>query len=422
MFTNLVRLFFEGMGNIEYGAPPGTGSGATPLTAANNGTSISTVTAGTVVLGNDEGDTLAQLISNREIPLNGFNLILSGVGDAEISAVGALVLRVLTLDDGNSAQIVWEAPDGTPIGDMHIDDDGAETGVGSVYIGLAAGQLGANNTLRNVAIGHYALQQNSGGEGNQAIGNNALENSNGNFNTAIGWLALNASVNQSNNVAVGQGAGESITTTINAGNDYNTMIGAGAGSNLNTGYSNTILGGFTQGQYLASSFNVIVGAAAGTPYLAAAFTSNNNVIVGSSALSTNSTYGNKNTVVGDNINNGQFAIQNNNVLIGADIQASGTVGTTLQNTMCLGYGLVTTRNNVARIARADQNVQLGWTADIADSGAKLQVNGTIQTTPPNVTAGKVRFGIEVAAAITVNLARYLEHEVDGVLYKLVTAN
>jgi hypothetical protein len=200
------------------------------------------------------------------------------------------------------------------------------------------------------------------------------------------------------------------------------MIGAGAGSNLNTGYNNTIIGGFTQGQYLASSFNVIVGAAAGTPYLAAAFTSNNNVIIGSNALSANSTYGNKNTVVGDNINNGQFAIQNNNVLIGADIQASGTVGTTLQNTMVLGYGLVTTRNNVARIARADQNLQLGFTADQPDSGARVQINGTIQTTAPVTTAATVRFGTEVAAAITANLTRYLEIEYNGTVYKLVTAN
>lgn len=59
--------WFKGI-QIPSGAPFAAGS-------ADNGLSIDPVT-GKIVLGNDVGSTLAQLLSDREIPLNGFDLTI----------------------------------------------------------------------------------------------------------------------------------------------------------------------------------------------------------------------------------------------------------------------------------------------------------------------------------------------------------
>ncbi len=406
MFTKLIRVFYEGMGNVEYDTPGGAGTGGTVLTAANNGLSVSTVAPNIVVLGNDQGNTTAQLLSTREIPMNSQNIIFSGMSNP--GGGGMIVFQLKAGTSHLSGQIVWQAPNGGggqyQVATMSADDDGA--GNGSLYWGKNAGQNATGNNLGNVGIGQLALSKNTTGIQNTAIGLQALAiETTGLQNTAVGNQALQAQV----------------------GGQYNVALGWQAGYNLVNGIDNTILGAFTSGQYSNSSSNVVIGAAAGTPYLAAAFVANNNVIIGTFCQSANSVYGNANVLIGDSINNntGGNTITNNNILIGANIAASSTIGVgggTLNNTTVIGQGMTTTRSNVARIGRADQNIQLGWTVDVADSGARLQVNGAIQTTPPNVTAGKVRFGIEVAAAITANLTRYLEIEYDGVLYKLVTAN
>jgi hypothetical protein len=67
-------------------------------TAAMNGLSVNG--PGNIVLGNDVGGTLARLLSNREIPTNGFNIAITGTGQ---------VLIGTTISTGELLQVVGDA-------------------------------------------------------------------------------------------------------------------------------------------------------------------------------------------------------------------------------------------------------------------------------------------------------------------------
>jgi len=64
-----------------------------PANAADNGLSVD-ATTGRIVLGNDAGGTLAQLLSNREIPMDQFLITLLGA----LKTDGQLVLSAGTID------------------------------------------------------------------------------------------------------------------------------------------------------------------------------------------------------------------------------------------------------------------------------------------------------------------------------------
>ena len=72
MIDILRKYFSIGLGDLAYTEPSPQQAGA--LLGANNGLSKSTLTPNTAVLGQDQGQAgnPAQLLSNRDIPLNGF--------------------------------------------------------------------------------------------------------------------------------------------------------------------------------------------------------------------------------------------------------------------------------------------------------------------------------------------------------------
>lgn len=86
------------------------------VTSAENGASVDPV-SGAIVLGNDVGGTLATLLSNRVIPMSGFNILLDG------GAGGGVRLNPTNVQVGSANQIAFRSTNvaGTVVGDMAID-------------------------------------------------------------------------------------------------------------------------------------------------------------------------------------------------------------------------------------------------------------------------------------------------------------
>jgi hypothetical protein len=128
------------------------------------------------------------------------------------------------------------------------------TGANNVAVGSHA--MGTNSTgVRNVAMGHFALYENTTGQYNTAIGYEALNvNNTGADNTAVGYQALYANTTGSANTALGRSAGAGQTTGATGGNTGdNVFVGYSAGSNSVTGSASVYVGANCQ----ASGTNVV---------------------------------------------------------------------------------------------------------------------------------------------------------------------
>ena len=168
------------------------------------------------------------------------------------------------------------SPDGgypggnTAEGDNALHDVNTAVGINNTAVGANA--LTNDNTgAYNVAVGSGALQSNTTGQQNMAVGAEALANSNGNFNMAIGFrtlfmntgsrnsgvgaAALRNNTTASDNTAIGSTAMRENTTGEN-----NTAIGSGALTNLNGGDRNTAIGRGAGATYTgAESNNICIG-------------------------------------------------------------------------------------------------------------------------------------------------------------------
>jgi Chaperone of endosialidase len=164
-----------------------------------------------------------------------------------------------------TAQAVSPAPDGGYPGAntaegtlalLHLSGGTNNTAVGWASLGFnvtgsfntatGAGTLLLNNADNNTAAGAGALLSNSSGAFNTANGAFALlRNATGSSNTAIGDGALLSNTAGSNNAAIGNGAllnnetgNDNTAVGVNAledfPGDFNTALGAFAGSNITT--------------------------------------------------------------------------------------------------------------------------------------------------------------------------------------------
>ena len=130
-----------------------------------------------------------------------------------------------------------------------------------IAIGYQALYTGGSD--KDIAIGYQALYNGSsaGSLNNIAIGNGAMlggATGDGNNNIAIGTSALVSQINNgANNIAIGLGAGDSVTS-----GDDNVLIGAGAGGSLTTGTGNIVLGGYA-GKTATQNYNVAISDGAG---------------------------------------------------------------------------------------------------------------------------------------------------------------
>ena len=161
------------------------------------------------------------------------------------TAEGCNALSHLTSGAGNTG-LGWDALFGTSTANFN-------TGVG-------AGALVTNNADSNTAVGAAALLLNTAGIENSALGTAALvNNDNGASNTAVGAFALQNNTNGNNNTAVGG------TALQNSTGDFNTALGAGAGTDPDILSNNVYIGdpGFPGDTNVISIGGI---AASGTPY------------------------------------------------------------------------------------------------------------------------------------------------------------
>jgi len=116
-----------------------------------------------------------------------------------------------------------------------IIGNGGSASLGNIIIGYTYSGA-VNSGGGNIAIGSFALQKNTTGVENIAIGNVLSKNTSGNINIAIGDGSLNANTTGSFNNAFGNSL--QLLTTGN----YNLAMGTNVGNSLISGNQNTLIG------------------------------------------------------------------------------------------------------------------------------------------------------------------------------------
>lgn len=167
----------------------------------------------------------------------------------------------------------------------------------------------------NIAIGSQSLRYlPSGGEGNIALGEGALSSSNltatADNNIAIGASALSGNRGGSNNIAIGELAGNGIGShaTLSANSMYNIAIGASAmhGATFGGGREGNVAIGRNALSHnqLTGDFNVAVGAEA----LDNVTSGSNNIAIGYQAIVPSPTASNQVRIGNGSISNAYIAI------------------------------------------------------------------------------------------------------------------
>jgi hypothetical protein len=225
----------------------------TPITPAQGGTGLATLTANNVLIGNGTSNVtfVAPGTSGNVLTSNGtvwsssaapspsaatptsvgtvygktattyttaigYNSALNANSSTDIVAIGVNALKTAT-----------SAFESVAIGDdalLSTTTAGYNTGVGHNV--LRANTTGANNT----GVGWYSLRTNSTGSDNTAIGYNTLQPATGSNNTALGSSALSSTTTGAGNVAIGKDTGSALTT-----GSYNIYIGYQTGNGTKTG-------------------------------------------------------------------------------------------------------------------------------------------------------------------------------------------
>lgn len=227
---NYLRLFYDygGGGNVAYNIPI---AGIASPSLANNGLSVS---LGKVQLGGLLGSAAAAtLLNSREIPMNNQSISFTGVGSIDFTNLsnGNGQGNFLITTNGGQPFIHTGALIGGFAGSLYVGYQaglGAVTATGNIQSMVAFGQ-GAFQTYTSTVLANYR---------GAAIGAFALQNeTSGIANVALGWAAGNAGLNFSQNVLIGSVAG----TNIDNGSNQNVLVGIGAGGTDIT----TLTGGLT---------------------------------------------------------------------------------------------------------------------------------------------------------------------------------
>ena len=211
--------------------------------------------------------------------------------------------------------------------------------------------------IENLAVGNYALDALTSGDGNVALGHMTLTATDtGRHNVGVGYRALYTNTGGDNNVAVGKESLFYNTTgednialgnqslTANTTGTANTAVGANALTANTTGQDNIAIGKNTLSANTTGVRNIAIGRAA----YYSSDTENDNVAIGYAVMTTNTAGGNGNTAVGN---------------YAADALTSGDYSTCLG--MYAGSDLTTGGNCL----------MLGYQAGLSNSPAHTQ-NGT----------------------------------------------
>lgn len=177
---------------------------------------------------------------------------------------------------------------------------------GNVKNGTLGGYCIYTEGLDNTAFGCLALQMDSIGRDNTAIGYSALRYNQGCFNTAVGRETMKYNTTGEHNCGIGGHAMEYNTT-----GNFNTAIGVNALKTNTTGISNTALGESA----LMSSTVGVNNTAVGRLALYANTTGGNNIAVGYQALGA-STNQDDNIAIGLQAMLGSTSGASNNLALG----------------------------------------------------------------------------------------------------------
>jgi hypothetical protein len=369
------------LANASFGYGSNGSSSGVVVGAANNGLSLSGSTA---QLGQTVGQVgnPAILLSNREIPLGGFSILMSGIGNLVVgsAADGGQKLQIIGTTAGiqqltklPAAQTVAtpiyqiQKSDGTVWFSMNTNGQwnvfiGVGTGVntvtptsafssGSSNTAVGFNSFAANTTGNvNVAIGGAALAANTTGSANTAVGQNAMvTNTTGGFNSAFGQAALAFNTTGVNNMAIGQNALRN-----------NTTGGNNVGIGLDASWSNA-----------TGSFNVGIGTLAlGIAGQSSIFNMSQNIGIGYEAGFNMGAVGVNNIFIGYTCNLAGN-VGDSNILIGAAQSLSGGSS----NTTLIGTAMIASIGNIVGIGLSTQNIIMGVSNISTDNGARLQVNG-----------------------------------------------
>lgn len=342
----------EGVGNINYSEPLGGLPGVTPppptLIGANNGLSVSSINPQIVVLGQNVGQAgnPAQLISNREIPMNGMTLTFRDVGN------GSIIIKESAGTTLTTPQVLWQDSLGNEVGRINMQAQ-------LVLIGKLAGA--AITTNRQTVIGYNALPVQAAGDQNVIIGDFSSQFATASRgDTVVGSAAIHRFYTggaATFNTAIGLSALDSIVNGV-----QNTCVGGGAGEGLQLNSSNNTCVGFLS---LAAG-----GAAA----------QNNNTVIGA-RLANAGTIVNNNTLIGFGFVQAANTTIDSIIILGANVTSSNAGASSWSNTTVIGNGLDFELSNAVLLGRSDQNVIVGATPAVSptDTGYKLQVLGNTQT-------------------------------------------
>jgi len=361
------------------------------ITAGSGGTAVSTDLNGNITLVAGTNVTLSGDNSAKTITINGtasggnsFSTIaVSGQSDV----VADTTSDTLTLVAGTNVTLTTNASTDT----ITI----ATTIGGSVPI-----NRGLNDDASSIAIGTNALDSTISNAENIAIGFNALTsltNSNG-YNVAIGYNALNSATTADSNIAIGRGAGSDVTI-----GHYNVQIGHQSSATISA-TRNVLVGYATKS---SGSDNTLIGQWAGYGTGAQALGGDQNTIIGASAgRVTSGMSGNNNIIIGYNADPSVRTISNEITLGDANITAfripgiklritSGTITTDTESDLVLNTntgtnsGNITIGNgvngNISIVTNgtgllnvdADLNLQTGIIGtSTTDSNIEIEPNGT----------------------------------------------
>ena len=210
----------------------------------------------------------------------------------------------------------------TIIGGLAGDADTQGKGTTAIgYNALTAQNFTSDLSSFNVAVGHNAGLSNTTGTENVLIGADAARSQQDvDGNVAIGYASMYNNTNGDKNVAVGRGT----LVAMNYGSatdGYNVAIGYDAGNDVTTGVQNTFIGGLSGDATVDSSNNTAVG------YLAlSADSGGTNTAVGSNVLEVATGFDNTamGMEAGVSVTSGH-----NNLLLGHDAGRSGSPGGTV---------------------------------------------------------------------------------------------
>jgi hypothetical protein len=340
---------------------------------------------------------------------------LTGYTDIKVSGFTYNNANTITLLQGDNSTLsasINIVTGLTSTGDVYINNVRVGKGANSIPNNtvLGEGALSFSGITSfggsNIAIGSYALHNNTTGGENVAVGTNTLRNNiHGDCNTALGALTLQFNTTGSYNLGVGYGALYFNTTgsyntaigqvALGAGllgipqqGNYNTAIGRGSLLQNTSGNTNTAVGNESLRSNTIGSNNVSLGhnslysnttgsgsTAIGYFSLYSNTTASNNVAIGNNALRQNLT-GIQNTAIG------YFSLYNNtnsnNTSLGFSTLQQNTSGS--QNT---GVGSSTLQNNI----NGGSNTAVGYLASQLNTSASNNVSIGISAGRNTTTGG-----------------------------------